>query len=159
MKLTLRPTSEQDEGFLRHLIIETAAAELGASAWPEPLRSQILDMEYARRRHANRTNDPEVQSSVIQVDGVDAGWIVLVTMPDHLYLSEIMILPELRGGGIGTVAIGQVLSKAGEAGKPVRLRVNVMNPRAARLYERVGFRRIDGDEVQHVMECRPPTGS
>jgi ribosomal protein S18 acetylase RimI-like enzyme len=159
MKVTLRPVSERDEGFLRHLIVGSTAAELGASAWPEPLRSQILDMEYVRRRHANRTNDPEVQNNVIRVDGVDAGWIVVVTVPDHLYLAEIMILPEFRGRGIGTVAIGQILAKAGEAGKPVRLRVNVMNSRAARLYERFGFRRIDGDEVQHIMECPPPMES
>ncbi len=80
------------------------------------------------------------------------GWIVVTTMPHEVRLVEIMVGAEFRGRGIGSAVIGEVLASAESAGRPVRLHVNVTNIAAIRLYERLGFRRIDGDEVQHLME-------
>jgi ribosomal protein S18 acetylase RimI-like enzyme len=155
MIVTLRPESRQDEPFLRSLIHATIAGELGASQWPEPMRSHLLSVQYATRRQLQRANSLEAVSYVVAADGADAGWAVVTTMPHEIQLVEIMILPELRGKGIGTAAIRQVLATAAAAGKPVRLNVNVTNHAAIRLYQRLGFRRIESDEVQHVMQCRP----
>jgi ribosomal protein S18 acetylase RimI-like enzyme len=152
MTVTLRPESELDEPFLRRLIVETIAGELGASQWPEPMRSHLLGIQYAARRHSHRTNFPEAASYIIDADGADAGWAVVTTMPHEIRLMEIMVLAELRGRGIGTEVIRQVLATAAAVAKPVRLSVNVTNHAAIGLYRRLGFRRIDGDEVQHVME-------
>jgi ribosomal protein S18 acetylase RimI-like enzyme len=157
MNITRRFESPQDEPFLRHLVVETAAAELGASAWPEPMRTHLLGVQYTSRRQSHGVNYPEAESQVIEVDGVDAGWAVVNTSPDEVRLVDIMVLPELRGRGIGTAVIRELLATGRDAGKPVRLNVNIMNQGAIRLYERLGFRRIDGDEVQHVMECSPPS--
>lgn len=153
MTVSLRPESPSDEAFLRHLIIESAAEELGAAAWPEPMRSHLLGVQYAGRRQSRRVDFPDAASHVIQADGVDAGWVVVAAMPGELHIVDIMILPEKRGTGIGTAAIREILSRAADAGKPVRLSVNVTNWGAIRLYERLGFRRIGGDEVQHLMEA------
>jgi ribosomal protein S18 acetylase RimI-like enzyme len=155
MIVTLRPESPRDELFLRGLIHTTIAAELGASQWPEPMRSHLLGIQYATRRQVLRTNFPEAASYVVDADGADAGWAVVTTLPQEIRLVEIMVLSELRGKGIGTAAIRQILATAAAADKPVRLNVNVTNHAAIGLYQRLGFRRIEGDEVQHVMECRP----
>jgi ribosomal protein S18 acetylase RimI-like enzyme len=152
MTITLRPGTSQDETFFRRLILETIGIELGASAWPEPMRSHLLSIQYEGRRRSYRAGYPETESSVIQVDGEDAGWVAVAALPNQVHLAEIMVLPELRGRGIGTAAIRGILATARDAGKPVRLNVNAMNLAAIRLYERLGFRRIDGDEVQHLME-------
>jgi ribosomal protein S18 acetylase RimI-like enzyme len=48
----------------------------------------------------------------------------------------------------------QTLERAEKAGKPARLHVNAANAGAIRLYERLGFRRIGGDEVNYLMEWR-----
>jgi ribosomal protein S18 acetylase RimI-like enzyme len=45
-----------------------------------------------------------------------------------------------------------VIAAAARGGKPARLNVAVLNSRAIALYRRLGFARIGGDEVQHVME-------
>jgi ribosomal protein S18 acetylase RimI-like enzyme len=153
MIVTLRHESPQDEPFLRSLIHATIVGELEASQWPEPMRSHLLSVQYTARRQLNRAKFPEAVSFVVAADGADAGWAVVTTMPHEIQLVEIMILPELRGKGIGTAAIRQVLATAAAAGKPVRLNVNVTNHAAIGLYQRLGFRRIEGDEVQHVMEC------
>lgn len=155
MTVTLRPASSRDETFLRHLILETISIELGASAWPEPMRSHLLGIQCEGRRRGHQVDFPEAQNSVIEADGADAGWVVVAAMPHEAYIAEIMILPELRGRGIGTAVIGRILATACDAGVPVRLKVNATNQAAIRLYERLGFRRIEGDEVQHVMECLP----
>ena len=155
MTATLRPEEPRDEAFLRPLILDAIAGELGASAWPEPMRSHLLDIQYAARRHPHGAGIPETSSQIIQADGADAGWVVTTTLPQEVRLVEIMVLPEWRRRGVGTAAIRQLLSDAAAAGVPLRLRVNVTNRAAIALYERLGFRRIDGDEVQHLMECSP----
>jgi ribosomal protein S18 acetylase RimI-like enzyme len=161
MTVTLRAESARDETFLRRLILETISIELGAAGWPEPMRSHLLGIQCDVRRRSWRAGLPDARSSVIQADGVDAGWIVVAGMPDQFYLAEIMVLPELRSQGIGTAAVGGVLGAAREAGVPVRLRVNATNHPAIRFYHRLGFRRIEADdenEVQYLMECRPAPG-
>jgi ribosomal protein S18 acetylase RimI-like enzyme len=152
MQVARRLEKPQDEAFLRRMIIDTVARELGAEAWPEPMRDHLLRIQFDSRRHSIRVNYPDAVSEVIEADGRDAGWIVVMTMPHEVRLVEIMVAAEFRGQGIGSAAIGEVLAVAGIAGKPVRLQVNVTNNKAILLYERLGFRRIGGDEVQHVME-------
>ena len=93
MTVRLRPESPSDEGFIRGLILETLVAELGASAWPEPMRSHLIGVQYTARRYYGRANFPEAAAShVIQADGMDAGWALLNTMPHEVRLVEIMIV-------------------------------------------------------------------
>ncbi len=148
MITTLRPECPSDELFLRRLILETVAAELGASHWPEPMRSQLLEVQYRARRQARAAGE----SFIIEAEEngtVDAGWLVLTRTPEETRIVDIMTLPALRGRGIGSAAICCVLDAADH---PVRLSVNALNHDAIRLYERLGFRRVGQDEVQYVME-------
>jgi ribosomal protein S18 acetylase RimI-like enzyme len=150
--ITLRPESPSDEDFIRRLILQTVAEELGADAWPEPMRGHLLGMQVDARRQSRRANFPDAASKVIEADGRDAGWVVVMTMPHEIRLVEIMVAADFRGRGIGSAAIGEVLAAAASAGKPVRLNVNVMNYGAIRLYERLGFRMIERNAVQYLME-------
>lgn len=156
MNITLRPEEPAvDEPFIQRLIMETLALEFGAAAWPEPMRSQLLGLQYSNRRQAPRANFPEGESRIILIDGIPAGWLFTATFDDHIHLAEIMVLPEHRGKGAGTAALREVLVHAARDHKAVRLHVNLVNAAALRLYERLGFRRIGGTEVQHEMEARP----
>ena len=60
-----------------------------------------------------------------------------------------------RGEGLGTAVISGLLAEAREAGKPVRLAVDVLNHAALRRYLRLGFRIVASDEARHQMEKRP----
>lgn len=151
--VTLRPECSRDESFIRHLILETIAGELGASAWPEPMRSHLLGIQYAGRRQSFRGTFPEAASYVIEAAGVDAGWAVVTEMPQEMFVVELMVSPERRNQGIGTAVIRQVMAEAAARRKSVRLTVNAMNHGAIRLYEKLGFRRLEGDEVRYLMEC------
>jgi ribosomal protein S18 acetylase RimI-like enzyme len=148
MSVTLRSETGADEAFVQRLILETVAEELGATAWVEPVRSHLLAVQCAGRRHRTLGF-----GKIIDVDGSDAGWVVVTALAHEVFLMEVMVLPELRGKGIGTAVIGGILAEASAAGKPVRLNVNVTNQGAIRLYQRLGFRKIGGDAVQQLMSA------
>jgi len=164
MSVQLRPETPAgqtpgDEPFLRRLITETVALELGAGRWPEPMRSQLLDLQYQNRRMGPRAGFSTGESHIILFNGEPAGWLFFANLDHEIHIVEIMVLPECRTRGAGAEAIRHVFALASAAGKPVRLTVNVLNTRAIRLYERLGFRRIGGNEVQHEMEARPQAGA
>jgi ribosomal protein S18 acetylase RimI-like enzyme len=155
MNVTLRSAVPQDEDFLRELIVQSITMDLGAQAWPESLRNQILEMQYIGRRNAYRANHPDAVSSVILVDGTNAGWVVVDASSDPIHLSEMIVLPELRGRGIATAVLRDILQTASATGQCVQLDVSSTNIVAIRLYERLGFRLVGGDPMHQRMECPP----
>lgn len=156
MTVHRQPCMPGDEPFLRSLILETIADEFGAGRWPEPLRSQILDLQYSARRQGVGAPGSGVSEEIVIADAEPAGWLVLSSTGDHIRLIEIMIAAANRNRGIGSEILRQVIACGAREGKPVRLSVNVTNTRAERLYSRLGFRRIGGNDVQHLMERIPP---
>ena len=108
------------------MILRTIAESLGASFWPEPVRGQLLDMQYSARRDSVRTNFPDGESLVILFNGQNAGWQYVAKLPDCIHLVEIMIATEFRGKGVGSArnqaVVGCIptIRKAGEAGRERR---------------------------------------
>jgi ribosomal protein S18 acetylase RimI-like enzyme len=145
MTVSRRTETPEDEPFLRKLVLETLASELGANDWPEPMRDHLLQIQYRQRRAAGN-------GQIILLDGEEAGWIVLANLSDEIRIIEIMVREERRGLGAGSAVIAEIQATAREAGKAVRLGVNAINKDAIRLYRRLGFRETGGDGVQHEME-------
>jgi len=152
MTVTYRPETQDDETFVRRLVVETIAGELGARTWPEPMRSQLIDLQYRTRRSVGRSTPGVTTSQILVADGEDAGWLLTADLDDEIRIVEIMVLPPRRNQGVGSEAIDAVLRRAAGTGKPVRLLVNCTNARAIRLYERLGFRTAGTDQVQFLME-------
>ncbi len=61
-----------------------------------------------------------------------------------------MVLPEYRGKGIGTTLLMHLLQAASVEYKSVSLSVSLDNP-ALRLYERIGFQRLDASDTSITM--------
>ena len=155
MTVSFRPETPGDEPYLRELIEEAVAQELNTDSWPEPKRSHLLGIQYTQRRHAVRLHYPEGQSRIILADGAAAGWIYLASLPEEVRIAEIMVMAGYRNRGVGSEVIRRIAADAAASDKPVRLHVNVMNVRAGGFYQRLGFQRIGGDELQHLMERVP----
>jgi ribosomal protein S18 acetylase RimI-like enzyme len=82
--------------------------------------------------------------SIIEIEDRAVGSLWLEWKPDSLYIHEIQILPKFQGKGIGTAVVQGVIEQGAGRRFPVTLSVLPANPRAKRLYERLGF------EVTHV---------
>jgi ribosomal protein S18 acetylase RimI-like enzyme len=147
-----RPEIAGDEQFLRDLILSTVEEELRTEWWPAALRDAVLNSQYDARRQAWRIGGAGRTMQIILADGAPAGLISVADLGAEIRIVDLMVVAELRAKGIGAAAVRDVIASAGD--RPVRLNVNVTNSRAARFYERLGFRRIGGDEVQHHMEHR-----
>ena len=77
--------------------------------------------------------------SIIEVDGELAGSLWVDPKPESVHIVELQIVPELQGKGLGTATMMTVIQDGATRGVPVTLSVVPANPRAKRLYERLGF--------------------
>ena len=72
-----------------------------------------------------------------------------------LLIVDIALLPEMRGTGLGTAILTDLL--AAET-RPVQLQVERTNP-ARRLYERLGFALVEEQAIRVRMVRQPPATS
>ena len=127
--VSLRPATESDRAFLFDLFARTMRSVIQQTwGWDE---------RWQRANFSRRFNGYDV--SVIEADGRPVGGLFLEHRPDNVYIHEIQILPEYQGRGIGSTVIRGVIDRSARRGVPVGLSVVPANPRALRLYERLGF--------------------
>ncbi len=111
------------------------------------------DGAYQRGLHGDRFASQDVR--IIRCDGKDVGYFSPAEQPDYFVLSQLFILPEHQGRGIGHTLMNRILDEQGSKGRSVRLQVMKNNPRAAVFYERLGFRSIGETETHVQMEKLP----
>ncbi|MFC3736774.1 GNAT family N-acetyltransferase [Paractinoplanes deccanensis] len=74
-------------------------------------------------------------------DGEVIGRLRVVRDAGGLRLAGLQLVPEAQGRGIGTSIVRDLQERAAHEGVPLLLGVEKDNPRARRLYERLGFRK------------------
>jgi ribosomal protein S18 acetylase RimI-like enzyme len=85
-------------------------------------------------------------TQIIQVGGVDVGFVMLVHRSDSLQLHTLCVAPEHQGRGIGSLVTMDVAREGLAAGRGVVLSVLKVNRRAHALYERLGFEVVSASE-------------
>lgn len=144
----LRQATQTDHDFLYHLHISTIRDAVEATwGWDE---------EFQRRYFEERW-DPGPRQ-IIVVEGQDVGVVQVETYEDEIFLALIEVALEWQGKGIGTAVIRDLQARAREAGLPVTLHVLKANPKARKLYERLGFVVVEKREERVVMEWRVEAG-
>jgi ribosomal protein S18 acetylase RimI-like enzyme len=129
----LRPASEFDKGFLYSLHCVTMHEPIEKTwGWNEAWQRNDFDARFN-----------ECVVSIIEAGGRDAGGLWLESSPDQIFIANLQVLPEFQGRGIGTWVMEGLLAEAATRRIPVELSVLQVNPRAQRLYERLGFKVID----------------
>lgn len=144
---TLRPATEQDYDFLYEL------NKVALRDYIEPIWGwhEEWQQEYFRRKF-----EPQ-RRRIIQVDGRDAGVLVVEWREDEIYLGLIELLPEFQRRGIGTAVVADLLARARARRLPLALHVLKTNALARRLYERMGFEIVKEEEVRYRMRYAPET--
>jgi ribosomal protein S18 acetylase RimI-like enzyme len=103
-----------------------------------------------QEEYFHRKFEPQ-RRRIIQVDGRDAGVLVVEWREDEIYLGLIELLPEFQGRGIGAAIVTDLLAKAQARGLPLALHVLKTNHPARRLYERLGLRVVGEEAYRYRM--------
>ena len=154
MSLSLRPVSFDDEAFLFQVYASTRVDEMAVVQWSEEQKQAFLRMQFNAQSQSYQQQFPGAEYHVILHDGVSAGRLTVERTEERILLIDVALLPAHRNMGIGSSLIRDLKTEAQETGRPLRLEVENFNP-AYRLYERLGFKKIDEASFYYRMEWRP----
>ncbi len=148
----LRERTDDDKPFLFAVYASTRVDELAATGWSDEQTNAFLTQQFHAQDIAYRENYPAASFSLVTLDGAPIGRLYVTRLDDdELRIIDVALLPQHRGAGIGTELIRRILDDATRDGLTVSLHVELWNP-AARLYDRLGFRRVSANEVYLRME-------
>ncbi|HSB69250.1 MAG TPA: GNAT family N-acetyltransferase [Candidatus Methylomirabilis sp.] len=142
MDLQLRPATIADHPFLQRLNRE---------AYEELVTRQYgaWDDEFQRARFGKKLQSARFR--IVLLDDQPVGAVASTEHDDHIFLNELLILPEFQNRGIGSRVLVGELRHADLLGKPMRLHTLQMN-RAQELYRRHGFIETGRDELYVNMQ-------
>ena len=153
--VALRPATDDDYLFMRHLYASTRAEEMVHFPFDEAQKAAFLDAQFAAQYQHYTIHYPTCERNIVEKDGVSIGRLWLDEWNDQFRLVDIALLPEWRGSGIGSALVRGVLARGAAAGKPVTIHVESFNP-ALRLYQRLGFEHVDSNGMYYLMKWTPP---
>lgn len=156
MKLTFRPITSFDEGYLELLLYETIFV-LNDQHMPD--RSILEKPEYQRCIRPWKENDiGYIAIDPITSEAVGAVWLRFFTAenPGNAYINDFM--PELlvvvdgsyRGDGVGTDLVHYLLAQLPSSVKGITLGVDIRNP-VLGFFERLGFTPFRIDKTVAVL--------
>lgn len=149
---TLRPETEDDVPFLLRLYGSTREEELAqAQGWSAEMKQAFIAQQFQAQRHHYKTQIPNCSYQVIERDGAPVGRLYLEERVTQLHITDIALMPEARGQGVGQAMLEALIESARARGKALGIFVEKFNP-ALRLYRRLGFVEIQDAEVYLEME-------
>jgi ribosomal protein S18 acetylase RimI-like enzyme len=148
--VTLRPATDGDYFFMRRLYGATREEEMKHFPFDATQKEQFLDQQFAAQYQHYQLHYPTCERNIIVKDGQPIGRLWIDEWKDQIRLVDIALMPEWRGSGIGSRLLGEVLDRGAKAGKDVTIHVEGFNP-ALRLYERLGFRKVDTNGAYYLM--------
>lgn len=153
-RISFRPETDQDAEFLYRLYASSREQEMQVVPWTDEQKEEFLRSQFQAQTLHYKKNYTEADYSIILLDGQAAGRLYLHQEPNDIRIMDIIVAPEHRRSGIGTMLLQEILDRARAAGHSVSIHVEQYNP-ALHLYERLGFRIIDTNGVYNLMEWRP----
>ncbi len=152
--VTLRAATPADQSFLLTVFASTRTNELAALNW-DPAQSKVfLQMQFNAQQQNYAAGYPAAVNNIVMLGDQPIGRMLVDRRADVIELIDIALLAEHRDRGIGSFLIRELMDEAMAEKKSVQLAVYKLNP-AVRLYDRLGFSPIAGDEVYSQMMWAP----
>lgn len=145
--MELRKASPADWSALQTICTEAYSANF-YTHWNEKGMDHYLDKEFSRERLAQDLTNEFIDYYFIEQDGIPVGFCKLNANPDLTLLpfekaaelEKIYILPAYRGGGIGKLAIKEIIKRVKAQGKKTLfLSVLDTNVNSIAFYKKSGF--------------------
>lgn len=153
--VTCRTAGEADLPLLAETYFSTRREEVAQTGWPLDAQQRFLDHQFGAQHAHYQAHYPTAEWLVIERDGTALGRLYVDEWESELRLIDIALLPEARGGGIGTALLEDLIEVAGDKGKPLSIHVERNNP-AMSLYRRLGFAKADEHGIYDLMIWTPP---
>lgn len=144
----LRSAGAADKGFAETLYLATMLPLLAALGQGDETK--------VRRRFARGFKVG--CSQIAGFNGNDIGWVQISDLAEELHLDQLHLISDVRGCGIGTHLLRDLLERGRRSGKAVGLDV-IRGNRAFQLYRRLGFNVVGEDDEKHRMLWRPETAA
>lgn len=153
-RVVLRAVRAGDEPILLEIYASTRAEELAITDWTEAQRNAFVTMQFAAQQQYYQVQFPQGEHRIILANGQPVGRFYTDENEDEIKIIDITVLPNYRNAGIGSPLIRELMERAQKAGKPVRIYVESYN-RSLRLFERLGFAKVEEDGINVLLEWRP----
>ena len=153
--ITLRIAGDSDYDFMRRLYHSVREEEMNQFPFGDTQKIIFLNEQFAAQFQHYTIHYPTCERNIIEIDGKPVGRLWVDEWKDQIRLVDIALMPEHRSSGVGTRLLREILDRGAAAGKPVTIHVEAYNP-ALRLYERLGFEKVDTNGVYFLMKWTPP---
>ena len=156
--IEVRPVRPDDEPLLLRVYASTREPERSLGRWDDETWREFVRTQFEAQRRHYALHFPSAEHSIVLRDGEPVGRTWVHRSADEIRLLDIAVLPEHRRHGIGTHLIRALQGEASAAGVPLRHSVELGNPGARRLYERLGFAAVRTRGLHTLMEWDPCGG-
>ena len=155
LNIQFRPITDSDLEFLCELYATTRRDEMAVTGWPQEQIEAFLRQQFEAQHIHYSTHFSDADFDLILTeDGEPVGRLYLEERDDEFRIIDIALLPAFRGQGIGGRLLQDILDRAFAVSKAVRIHVEHSNP-AMKLYQRLGFLKVEEQGVYHLMEVKP----
>ncbi|MCE5286177.1 MAG: GNAT family N-acetyltransferase [Pelosinus sp.] len=152
MKISLE--TAKDAAFLFRVYVSSREQEISLWGWTKEQQMQFLRMQHEAQQRFYHQKYPDLEYSLIIVDGQKAGRVGIAQLNEEFVLVDIIVLPVLQSKGIGSKILQELQIKAQRKNMYVGLSVLNGNP-AERLYKRFGFQVVSNNGVYTMMKWKP----
>ena len=108
----------------------TRAEELALVDWNDAQKETFVRAQFDAQDAWYREAYAKASFDVVLVDGEPAGRLYVHRGPSEIRIVDIALLPEHRGGGIGTSLLEELSAEADAAGKSLTIHVDLFLERA-----------------------------
>lgn len=142
----------EDEEFLFEVYAGSRMDEINEWQWNEKQKKQFLQIQYRSQQLSYKHKYPHLETKIIVAEKEKVGRLVLADLRNKLVIVDLTILPQFQGKGMGTKVLLECQESARKHDKTVQLSVFRSNERAKSLYEQMGFKQVECNDLYIFME-------
>ncbi|WP_127534133.1 GNAT family N-acetyltransferase [Paenibacillus kobensis] len=143
--------TQPEDPFMLAVYEAVRREEMAQWGWDETAAVSFIAMQYDMQQRSYAMHYPESKLFTVLIQGATVGKLHVADDLEAVTLVDVALLPQYQGQGLGTALVRGLQRYVQEARKPLRLTANA-GSRASRLYEKLGFRILEANEVVSRME-------
>jgi ribosomal protein S18 acetylase RimI-like enzyme len=153
--ITFRAYTPADLPFIQAVYASSREPEMAVVSWTEAQKASFLQQQCLAQLAHYEAHYLGSEHLIILKEEQPIGRLYIHRTAKEIRVMDITLLPAHRRQGIGSQIMRDLLHEGDQTNRPVTLHVEVINPDALRLYERLGFTAVTQRGVHIFMERLP----